>query len=422
MPTFAKQLRAELESAKRQTRLAQIAVHRASTEADKKKCLEKYDEAAAAEAKLLQALEDLPSGAGGGELPDDFAPVAQQASLRRYLAAAASGNPLSGAEREVNAELLGAEQTDAGGTLIPFAVLDPALNRAPAMYAADASTAGPVSTAIPAVQRGLIQRVFARSICAFLGVEFPQIERGAANYIAVTSGVSPEVKAAGAAKDAEAATFTTASLEPKRLTARYRIRVEDIARVNGYEDGLRRDLTDALADKMDERALNSTNDIDGFFDMLADAVDPAAEDTFESYAAKAASGVDGKFAGDLTEVKLAVGAATFRHMAAELAMNTSRTVLDYFAERTGGLRASANMPAAVATGNPVDKIVQGGLLYRAGGMGGPDAVAPVWNGIEVIRDPYSAAGNGEVILTAHMLWNFAMTRKAAYAEIKARTK
>lgn len=38
------------------------------------------------------------------------------------------------------------------------------------------------------------------------------------------------------------------------------------------------------------------------------------------------------------------------------------------------------------------------------------AMAPVWQGIDMIRDPYSNAGEGQVILTANMLFGMVMRR------------
>lgn len=38
------------------------------------------------------------------------------------------------------------------------------------------------------------------------------------------------------------------------------------------------------------------------------------------------------------------------------------------------------------------------------------AIAPVWQGIIMIRDPYSNAGEGQVILTANMLFGMVMRR------------
>ena len=58
--------------------------------------------------------------------------------------------------------------------------------------------------------------------------------------------------------------------------------------------------------------------------------------------------------------------------------------------------------------------VQQAVVSRTAG-GGPNAVAPIWQGLELIRDPYSGAAKGDVSVTAIMLWNFQVIRTDAYA-------
>ena len=71
---------------------------------------------------------------------------------------------------------------------------------------------------------------------------------------------------------------------------------------------------------------------------------------------------------------------------------------------------SAHIPAAANS-------IQDGLVYRAeNGMG--SAVAPIWNGFELIRDPFSNAAEGQVAVTAVALWNFAILRPAAFNRIQ----
>ena len=42
------------------------------------------------------------------------------------------------------------------------------------------------------------------------------------------------------------------------------------------------------------------------------------------------------------------------------------------------------------------------------------AVAPVFSGVELIRDPYTNAAKGQVAVTAVMLTDFAILRTGAY--------
>ncbi len=50
------------------------------------------------------------------------------------------------------------------------------------------------------------------------------------------------------------------------------------------------------------------------------------------------------------------------------------------------------------------------------------AMAPVWQGITMIRDPYSNAGEGQVILTANMLFGMVMRRTDGWRKYGIRTE
>ena len=50
------------------------------------------------------------------------------------------------------------------------------------------------------------------------------------------------------------------------------------------------------------------------------------------------------------------------------------------------------------------------------------AVAPVWQGITMIRDPYTEAGEGRIQLTAHMLFDFVMRRTDGWEHYWIRTE
>ena len=52
---------------------------------------------------------------------------------------------------------------------------------------------------------------------------------------------------------------------------------------------------------------------------------------------------------------------------------------------------------------------------------GRNAVAPIWRGLELIRDPYSNAGKGQVRLTAIAFWSFKVLREAGWNLWKVKT-
>ena len=47
-------------------------------------------------------------------------------------------------------------------------------------------------------------------------------------------------------------------------------------------------------------------------------------------------------------------------------------------------------------------------------MNGQAAVAPVWDGIQLIPDNITKAANGQIVITAIMLYNFKIIRTADF--------
>ena len=333
--------------------------------------------------------------------PPDRQELRQRVEFREYLNEAATGQPATGAAAELRQEVL--KEFAAPGK-VPWETL---LSLEPEQRA-DAAT-DLSSTTVGRTQQPVIPRVFARSATAYLGVTMPTVGVGESNYPVLTGGVAPTQVAAGAAKDAEAATFTVETLAPRRLSARYLLRLEDLNRFGGLEDSLRRDLRDALADAMDNLVLNSNGTAPnptGFFSELTAPDDPSALATFADFMTATVGGVDGKYAGSLSDMRMLVGPASYKKAASLFHGNGDVDAASYLMARSGGIRVSGNVPDPAST-------IQGALTYATGGAG--SAVAPVWEGLSLIRDPYSAAESGEISITAVALWNFKILREAPYS-------
>ena len=56
--------------------------------------------------------------------------------------------------------------------------------------------------------------------------------------------------------------------------------------------------------------------------------------------------------------------------------------------------------------------IQQAVVIR--GMQYKHAVAPLWDGLEILVDPYSKSDTGEIVLTAVLLMNFKVVRAAGY--------
>ena len=76
--------------------------------------------------------------------------------------------------------------------------------------------------------------------------------------------------------------------------------------------------------------------------------------------------------------------------------NDSMTAEGWLTDRTAGIRTSRRIGAAVSS-------VQQAIVRRSNPAGDRVAVMPMWEGLELIRDPYTSAGKGEVVVTGVML-------------------
>ena len=157
-----------------------------------------------------------------------------------------------------------------------------------------------------------------------------------------------------------------------------------------------------LSDALDNQAVNGsgTGDgtINGLLNILTDPAAPAAQaEDFGRYVAAAAFHVDGLFAVDLGGVRQLVGVQTYGHMAGAFRSDSDSMTAEAWAmTRTGGVRTSRRIAAPASN-------IQQAIVRRSNPAGDRVAVMPVWQGLQMIRDPYTNARKGEVGLTALML-------------------
>ena len=328
--------------------------------------------------------------------------LSDRVELRNYLDAAVNNRQVAGAEAELNQE----RGLNLDGYIPWDALLETVEERADA--ATDVAAA-----AIGDNQQSILARVFNQTSTQFLGVRMPSAAVGDALFPVLTAGVAGAPANEGVAVDSEVATFTGVSIPPKRLSAAYLVSVEDMARLRGMEPALRSDLRQALGSLLDTQVLAGDGTGANFSGVLKVLTDPDAATetiTYAAWAAEVAAGVDGTFANQLNQVRHVLGVKTFQKLAATFQTNTAASALVFSHEHSGGVRASAAI-AAPTNGN-----LQSGIRT----VRGSDAVVPVWQGLQLIRDPYSSAASGRVRLTAFMLANFKFLRQDAWAEISVK--
>ena len=251
-------------------------------------------------------------------------------SLADYLTPASAGSGIEGRARELNAALKVDAVGKSGGVAIPWAVLagpTPAPEaREAERRAFTATNQGTGAYAGGIIARPILQRLFGPGILDALGVRIDSVPSGRTEWPLLTGGVTPDQAVEGAAAAAAvAATFTTETLKPKRLTGRYEYTHEQAAQVPDIEQALRRDLADAVKSKMSDLALNgdeSTNpqEPNGFLTKITAPTVPGAVATFEDFAGSHALAVDGVHAQNEMEVSSVIGVASY-----QLAAKTFRT-------------------------------------------------------------------------------------------------
>lgn len=390
------EIRAELNATEEPDNADQLRTEYRALETDYRGVLEAEQEA---EQRQRATRDGNPDVADDGE-GTEYRELVNRVELRTYLHAAAVGRTINdGAEQELGKEL----NLDGGsaGVLLPWEVLDPGTEDRQETEDR-AVTSAP--TAVGVNQQGIIGRVFARTGTAHLGVRFPSVPVGTPLYTYISGGNAPGFVAESAAADETAGAFTAKSFKPVRLTASYRMTIEDLAVLRGMEASLRADLRGALAEVLDKQVIGlGDGNVRGILAAadnggLADVTAATSVVTVALMETGLLGPLDGKHATTEGEIRYLMGADTFVKLYGLTESGTRP-----FDKFKGRVQVSAHVPAADATSKASETIA---VTQR-----GPVMVAPVWQGVEIIRDPYTAAAKGEVVLTAAMLANFGIVRK-----------
>ena len=328
-------------------------------------------------------------------------------SLAGYIRSAISGKAPDGAE---------AEASDAFGCpgQVPLELFElerrsekPDALETRAVTPAPGTTGQTLAPTVPAL--------FDQSVAGFLGIEMPTVQGGVPGYPVVSTSLMGGMKAKSAQAAEAEGTITVTTATPKRLTGSFRITREDLAVLPTLETTLRQNLMRVLSDALDGQLLNGNNtgaNLNGLFQQLTDAAAPAANaETFQRYVAAFASHIDGLYAVMQTDVRALVGPHSYRHMAATFATNDDAvSASTYLMEKYGGLRASRRIA------DPVNNIQQA-VIVRRNPAGDRVAVAPVWSGLELIRDAVTGAGKGEIVVTGlALVGGVVLLRSGVYVE------
>ena len=293
--------------------------------------------------------------AGGDGEAAEIRQLRDRSPLHGYIQAAVEKRGIVGSFGELNDSLKVSKIGSGGGVVIPFSVIHagmiagrPRGNDGAEQRAFTTTGAGGVGT----MQRPILQELFGPGIADMLGVRFDSVPTGMSSWPLLTGGVAAaQAEETVAAADAVAATFTTAELKPKRLTAEMELSHELIASVIGVESEFRTNLMDALRSQMQNLLLNgpapsgaAPQNVEGFLTKLAAADDAAVADAAR-YGRLHSEAVDGIHAGTEMEVMGVIGTASYVHAAGVYIAGSGKSGSQLLAERSGGCMASSYIPA-----------------------------------------------------------------------------
>ena len=279
-----------------------------------------------------------------------------------------------------------------------------------------AITPAPGDANVPHAHAPIVPALFDRSVAGFLGIEMPTVGTGIASYPVLSTSLTGGMKAEDADAAETAGAYTVTDADPRRLTGSFRIRKEDTAKLPNLEDSLRENLSMVLSDAFDKQAVEGDGtapNLNGILQQLTDPSVPATgAETFDRYLAALASHIDGLFAVDEMGIRGLVGPETYRHMAASLRAGNAadQTFSQYWRSHGGGIRATRRIADAASN-------IQQAIIRRSNPAGDRVAVAPVWMGLELIRDIYSDAPKGQIVVTGCVLvGGVVLLRKAAFVQ------
>ena len=318
-----------------------------------------------------------------------------RASLGGIVDSVFRGSEPAGAEAELQKEL------NLAGNQVPLALL-----REPGLVEVRTVGGTPAPADVGQNQQPIIPAVFPQAAAAFLGIAQPSVAVGEAVYTVLSTSATPGTPAEDDDQATSIGAFEASVLSPARIQASMFYSREDRARLMGMGEALRMNLSDALADKLDDEVLTGTDGLLTGTNLANNNVN--AVTAFAGYLDNFGYGrVDGTWATMASDLRIVMGAGTYAHAGAVYRNNSvDRNALERLQEVTGGVRVSSHVPA-------VANQKQNAVIRRGMRM---DAVAPIWEGVTIIEDEVTQAKAGEIVLTAIMLFKFAILRAAGFSK------
>ena len=331
----------------------------------------------------------------------EIAELRQKAQFGQYLVASGARRGVVGAEAELNAAL-GIGELD-----FPMDMLAPAEVRA----AIDGQ----------ANQGSWLDMLFADAAATKVGVSLRSVGTGIANYPVTTSGPVGQQRQRAETASAVALGVTVKELKPTRMATHLIYSIEDVARLPGLADAIRREMSDALVDGVDKAiflgasaggteadipGLNTASITEATITQTNKVKGPETLEEFAAY-------VDGKYAITPTDLNIVAAVGAFKLWMSTIVNSAAdnQTLAQFL--RASGLSWTVRADIESNTANNDFAA----FIGRARGIEGA-AVLAMWENGSLVTDPYTSAAKGEIQLTMNTLWNFSVVRTANFKRIK----
>ena len=267
------------------------------------------------------------------------------------------------------------------------------------------------ATAAPATGTGVTVApvqpyIFAPSIAPRLGIDMPSVGTGGYSEMTITTPLPAAPKAKGADADDTAGALTAVTANPRRISARMSVTLEDVASIGAanFESALRQNVSTALSDEYDDQCINGDGvapNVEGLIAQLTNPANPGAKATFALFLKAAADQIDGLWATMLTEVGIVTNVDAYRLSAQVFRANSADlSFSDYARQALGAWWTNKRMPET--PGDGADENIARGIVRRMGRPGLRTASHPTWGTIS-IDDIYTGSRSGQRHFTVHAL-------------------
>ena len=271
-------------------------------------------------------------------------------------------------------------------------------------------------------QSSWVDRVFAESGAMQLGITFESVAPGISTHPVTTAGAAGVQR--GRAEAVGASTFSVSVLEmkPTRNTAQIVMSREDNFRLPGLEDGIIRDLREGVRDSVDLAVFKGDTGASGTDADITGLTTAAITEVTLSQSNKVkgpetlavfANMIDGIYATSPADLRIVstVGANVVWMSTVFNTAASNETIAQFLRANGVNWTTRGNLEANTGNGDFAAFI---GLNRGMAGAG----ISAVWDEGELIRDHYSGAGKGEIVMTLGYYWNFALPRTANFRRLK----